>query len=197
MPAHPRRTAAAHRTRPRPRRPAAARGARAARGRRSRPPSHARARAAATPASKNREQQLDGLDPDPRVPLGESIRAQEHRRADDLVRIRLADTAGMAPQQPKLELARLLGRDLLGDEPPEARVDAVRVVAELPLDQRSRGPHPLASAIRQLHPATFDGDLPHLVNAKVVAGETEASHRGASLMVSPTRSRPRPTICLG
>ena len=36
------------------------------------------------------------------VALRERVRAQEHRRADDLVRVRLADAARVAPEQPEL-----------------------------------------------------------------------------------------------
>src|SRR5205809_937681 len=43
------------------------------------------------------EQQLDRLDPCARVPLRQCVRAQEHRRAHDLRRIRLADAARVAP----------------------------------------------------------------------------------------------------
>ena len=59
------------------------------------------------------EQQLDGLDARARVALRERVRAQEHRRANDLVRVGLADAAGVAAQEPQLELlGQLLGNRL-------------------------------------------------------------------------------------
>ena len=69
-------------------------------------PSRALGTTGRTPRSRQREQQLDGLDPRARVALRERVRAQEHRGADDLVRIRVADAARVAAQQPELELAR-------------------------------------------------------------------------------------------
>ena len=45
------------------------------------------------------DQQLDGLDLRARVPLRERVGAQQHRGTHDVVRIRLADAAGVAAQQ--------------------------------------------------------------------------------------------------
>ena len=75
------------------------------------------------------EQQLDGLDARARVALGERVRAQQHRRAHDLVRVRLADAARVAAQQAQLELLGQLLRDRPRDEAAEAGVDAVGVLA--------------------------------------------------------------------
>ena len=75
------------------------------------------------------DEQLHGLDPRARAALRERVRAQQHRRAHDLVRIRLADTARVASQQSQLKLLRELLRDRLGHEAAEAGVDAVGVLA--------------------------------------------------------------------
>ena len=96
--------------------------------------------------AEHRDEQLDRLDAGARVALRQRVRAQEHRRAHDVVGVRIADAAGMAAQQPQLQLGRLLGRDRLGDEPAEAGVDAVRVVSDLGLEEGARRRRPLAAA---------------------------------------------------
>ena len=60
------------------------------------------------------EQVLDRLDARAGVALRECVRAEEHRRADDLVRIRIADTRRVTSEEAKLELARQLLRNRLG-----------------------------------------------------------------------------------
>ena len=74
------------------------------------------------------EEQLDRLDPRTRVALRERVGAQQHRRADDLVGVGRADPAGVRTEQAQLQLLGQLLRDLLGDEAPEAGVDAVGVL---------------------------------------------------------------------
>ena len=92
------------------------------------------------------DDQLDGVDVRARVALGEGVRTEEHRRAHDLGRIRLADAAGMAAQEPELKLlGQLLGNGA-GDKAAEAGVDAVGVLARSvdgSLDEVARGAHPL------------------------------------------------------
>ena len=53
-------------------------------------------------AVETREHELDRLDTRSRVPLGERVRAEKHRRAHDLVRIRLADAARMRAEKSQL-----------------------------------------------------------------------------------------------
>ena len=60
------------------------------------------------------EQQLDRLDPGARVALRKRVGAKHHRRADDLVGVRLPHAARMASKQPELELLGELGRDRAG-----------------------------------------------------------------------------------
>ena len=94
------------------------------------------------------EQQLDRLDPRARVALGERVGAQQHRRAHDVVGVRLAHAARVRAEQPKLQLLGLLLGDLLRDEPAEARVHAVGVLAGAlgdPLDNGAGGQHLLAA----------------------------------------------------
>ena len=94
------------------------------------------------------EQQLDGLDARAGVALRERVRAQQHRRAHDLVGIRLAHAAGMRPQQAQLQLLGQLLRDRLRDEPAEAGVDAVRVLAARRARRARRPRAPRASCPR-------------------------------------------------
>ena len=51
---------------------------------------------------EKREEQLDRLHASARVALRERVRAQEHRRADDLVGIRIADSARVGAQEAEL-----------------------------------------------------------------------------------------------
>ena len=74
------------------------------------------------------DQELYRLRSGPGEALRERIRAQEHRRPDDFVRIRLAHAAGMAPEQPELQLARQLLGNRARDKTAKAGVDAVRVL---------------------------------------------------------------------
>ena len=137
-----------------------------------------------SPAAEQREQQLDGLDADAGVALRERVRPEQHRGAHDVVGVRLADAAGVAAQQPQLELGRLLGRDRLGDEAPEARVDAVRVVADLGFEKararaiRSRAARSPSDAGRPL-----DRDVPDILRS---------SGRHPSARPRPARGECRP-----
>ena len=102
------------------------------------------------------EQQLDRLDARAGVSLRERVRAQQHRRADDLVGVRLADAAGVRAQQPQLQLPRQLLGDRAVDEAAEAGVDAVGVLARAvrgALDELAGRPHLLARRVGQRAPA--------------------------------------------
>ena len=77
------------------------------------------------------EQQLDGLDACTGVPFRERVRAKQHRRPNDVVRVGLTDPARVAAEQAELQLFGLLRRDRLRDEPAEPGVDAVRMVPDL------------------------------------------------------------------
>ena len=95
------------------------------------------------------DEELDGLDARTREPLGERVRAQQHRRAHDLVGIGLADAARMAAEKAQLELLGELLRDVRGDEPAETRIHAVRVLAAHLLDQPARSRHPVAGRVAE------------------------------------------------
>jgi len=71
-----------------------------------------------TPRSSSREQ-LDRLDARTGVSLCKRVGPQQHRRAHDLVGIRLADTARMGAEQTQLELSGQLFRDRAVDETAE------------------------------------------------------------------------------
>ena len=104
-------------------------------------------------AAEALEQELHRLHARARMALRERVCSQEHRRADDLVRVRVADTACVAPQQPELELLRQLARDPLRDEAAEAGVDPVRVLVEpvrRSLDERAGGAHLRPGLVGQL-----------------------------------------------
>ena len=110
----------------------------------------------------------------PEWPLGEDVRAQEHRRTNDLGRVRVADAAGVAPEKPELELGAQLGRDRLRDEPAEARVDPVGVLAldgRDALDELACGGELAASLVGELGLRTADGDCPDVPDRQIVAGQ--------------------------
>ncbi len=125
---------------------------------------------------EEREEQLDGLDASARVPLRERVRAEEHRRADDLGRIRVADAARVGAEQPQLQLGGLLLRDRDGHEAAEAGVDAVGVLAAPvrgALDELAGSAHPLPGLVGQLGAGSVDGHSPDVVNGQVVAREAD------------------------
>ena len=97
------------------------------------------------------DQQLDRDDASAGVALGERVRAQQHRRAHDLVRVRLADAAGVAAQEPQLELLGQLLGDRARDESAEAGVHAVGVLAACRArrSRRPRARHASAPARRR------------------------------------------------
>ena len=120
------------------------------------------------------DEQLHELHAGTGVALGQRVRPEQHRRAHDLRRIRLPDTARMASQQAELELLRLLGRDGLRDEPPEARVDAVRVLALSVRRARHdvpRSAHAVSRAVRERRRRSVDSGRPDVVDRQPVAGE--------------------------
>ena len=130
------------------------------------------------------EQQLDRLDARARVALRERVRAQEHRRAHDLVRVRLADAAGVAAQEPELELLGQLLRDRARDEAAEARVDAVGVLLAAVrglLDELAGGAHALPRRVGERDRAGVDGDLPDVLERQIVARQRPALDHAASL----------------
>ncbi len=126
-------------------------------------------------------EQLDGLDAGARVSLRERVRPEEHRPADDVVRIGLADAARVAPEKPQLKLGGLLGWDRLGDEAPEAGVDAVRVVADLGLEERACPRDSLAPARPERDRPTLDGDVPDVGDRQIVASQLDRGRHAASL----------------
>ena len=126
------------------------------------------------------DQELDRLDSRARVALGERVRAEKHRRADDLVRVRLAHSARMAAEQAKLQLLDLVVRDRLRDEAAKPRVDAVGVLAH-PLDERACRLHPGPRLVRERHRHTVDGDLPDVLDPKVVPRQGGARNHATSL----------------
>ena len=143
------------------------------------------------------DEQLDGLHARAGETLGEGVRAQQHRRADDLVRIGLADPAGMASKEAHLQLLGQLLRDRARDEPAEAGVDAVRVLllaVNRALDEVAGGLHALPGGVREPDGRVIDCHRPHVGESEVVAGESLALDHAAS--VSRVRGRPgrRPTV---
>ena len=138
------------------------------------------------------EEQLDRAERDPRRPLGERVRAQEHGRADDLVRIRLPHAARVAAQEAELELLGLLRRDRLRDEAAEAGVDPVRVLAARArghlVDEIARGLDSFAGDVGELRRRALDRNGPDVCGGEVVTGERNG--HGVSL------ERPRAPVAL-
>ena len=140
-----------------------------------------------TPAVEALEQQLDELRPRAGAPLRERVRAQQHRRADDLVRVRVADAARVAAQQPELELLGQLLRDRLRDEAAEAGVDAVGVLAR---GRARRGRRRARAAtirsarrVGERRRRALDRDRPDVVDGQVLAGEADRRSRGSRARV--------------
>jgi len=108
--------------------------------------------------------------------LRERVRAEERRRADNLVREGLADAAGVAAQQPELKLLRLLFRDRFRDETAEAGVDPVRVLARSvgrPLDQFPRRAHLRSRVVRERGGGGAVRDCPHVAETEIVPGQAD------------------------
>ncbi len=127
-------------------------------------------------AVEKRQEQLDRLDAGTGVALRERVRAQEHRRPDDLVGIRIADSARVRAQQPQLQLRGLLLGDRNGDEAAEAGVDAVGVLAAPvrgSLHKLAGGVHSFPRQVGELHRRPVDGHGPDVVDGQVVAGEAD------------------------
>ena len=148
-----------------------------------------------TSAAQTVEQQLGDLDARAGVALRERVRAHDHRRPHDLPRIRLADPAGVAPQEAELELLGQLLGNPRRDEAPEAGRDAVGrlVLAQRVFDDRARRGKLLAGRIVELGGSVLDRDVPDVVRGEVLPGQADRgrpSHGGASLALSP-RGRTR------
>ena len=129
------------------------------------------------------DQQLDGLDPRAREPLRERVRPQQHRRADDLRRIRLADAARVAAQQAQLQLVDLVVGDRLRDEAAEAGVDAVGVLGG-PLDERARRLHLTARLVGKADGRAVHGHLPDVLQPQVVPVQRVTQNHGSRLGAS-------------
>ena len=127
------------------------------------------------------DEKLDRGDVSAGEPLGQCVRPQQHRRADDIVGIRLADAAGMASEQPELQLLGELLRDVRRNELPEACVDAVRVLALHPVHELASGPHSDSRGVSQLGRSSLDGDLPHLREGQVLPRQHGGAGHSASL----------------
>ena len=147
------------------------------------------------------DEELDELDPGARIALREGVRPQEHRRPDDLVRIRVADPARMATEEPELQLLDLVVRDRPRHEAPEAGVDAVRVlVAGDALDELASRLHLPPRLVRQRDGNPVDGDVPDMLDREVVPGqggtrdhtdESSSPFRTCPATLGPPASSPR------
>ncbi len=127
---------------------------------------------------QQREQCFDELDARTGRSFRERIGAQEQSRTNDLVGVRIADTARVAAEQSDLQLFGLLLRDRPRHEPAEARVHAVGVLARAvrrPLDEIACRAHALARRVAQLRGRPFDGDRPDVGQAKVVTRQADRS----------------------
>ena len=89
---------------------------------------------------EQRDERLEGFEPDSRVALGEHVGAQRHGGADLADRQRLANARRVAPHEVALERLERIRRDLDFGKRSEARVDPVdRLVAVgVPIDDLAR-----------------------------------------------------------
>ena len=127
------------------------------------------------------DQELDSLWARPGEALGKGVRPQEHRRPNDLVRIRLTHSARMAPEQPELKLACQLLRDGARDEAAEAGVDPVGVLVRpvsSALDQLAGAHDPLSRPTAECRRRSVDRDCPNVVDRQVVACQLDGRAEG-------------------
>ena len=97
-------------------------------------------------------------------------------------RIRLADTAGVTPQEAHLQLLGVRRWDRDGVEAAEAGVDAVGVLLEPEggaLDQLPRGPDLAPRLVAERDGSAFDRDAPDVLDGEVLAGEDARVDHGA------------------
>ena len=127
------------------------------------------------------DEQLDRLHPRARVALGDGVRPQQQRRSDDVVRIRLAHPAGVAAEQPELELVGELFGDPRRHETPEAGVHAVGVLVAHRLDQVARSAHALLGPVADLGSCAMDGDVPHVSEREILSRQDERRRHAPSL----------------
>ena len=113
-----------------------------------------------------------------RVALRQRVRAQQHRGAHDLVRVRLADPARVATQEAQLQLFDLVLRNRLGDEAAEAGVDPVRVLRGL-LDERARRGHLGARLVGEPDRNAVHRDLPDVLEPEVVPRQGRTRNHGS------------------
>ena len=137
------------------------------------------------------EQQLDELGPRAGPSFRERVRAQEHCRTDDLVRIRIPHTARMAAQQAELQLLGQLLRDRLRDEAPEAGIYTVGMfvpAVRSTVDDLARRAHLLARLVRQRSAPTLDRDRPDVLVRQLFAREPDRRGvRHAASLAPPLR----------
>ena len=129
----------------------------------------------------------------PEVPFGQRVRPQQHRRADDLVVVRLADAARVRTEQAELQLLGQLFRDGTRDEAAEPGVDAVRVLARAvgrALDELPRDAHLRAGGVGQRSRIAVDRDGPDVGDREVVAGEADRGALGHGASLAPSLRRP-------
>jgi len=119
------------------------------------------------------EEELDGLDARTREALRERVRAKHHRRAHDLVRVRLPHPARVAAQEAELELLGELRRNRLRDEAAEAGVDAVGVLARGlgrgAVDELAGRGHLRAPVVGECRRGSLDRDRPDVVDREIVS----------------------------
>ena len=130
-------------------------------------------------AVQHRQQQLHRLDAGSGVALGNCVRAKQHRGADDLVRVRLTDSTGMAAEETELQVLGLIVGDRLRHEPAEPGVDAVGVLATQLVQQAARASHLLHGARSETDVAAADRDVPDVLDREVVARQQEQIGHGA------------------
>ena len=127
------------------------------------------------------EQELDELGPRAGPALRQRVRAEQHRGADDLVRVRLPHAARVAAQEAQLQLLGQLLRDRLRDEAAEPGVHTVGVLAPSvrgAIDDRAGLDHPPACGLGKRRGRARDRNRPHVVDGQILAREADRRSRG-------------------
>ena len=152
---------------PRPSPTRGRRGVRAARDRRSRLRSRGRGRAGETRRFRHSTRSSTVSIRAPEKPLASALARSSIAARTTSSGVGLADAARVAAEQAELQLLGQLLRDECGDETAEARVHAVGVLPH-PLHECPCRLHPGPRLVRERHRHTMDGDLPDILDPKVV-----------------------------
>jgi hypothetical protein len=145
------------------------------------------------------DEEVECLEPDAGVALGQNVRAQRHRGSNHGNRQRLAHAGGMAAQQVDLQLRQRVVRDLHVGKAAEARVDAVgrRVVIRELVDDSTRREDTRTRLLANRNRRICVRDSDQLVESQRVTVEFDhgrqcTSPTGGRWVLTTKRSKPAP-----